>query len=342
MGLRYRKSIKLGGGFRVNISKSGVGYSWGVPGYRITKTASGKTRKTYSIPGTGISYVDEQGKYTAHGTVPASPSPKVDSPYSDVTDIESADIENFQSAEYSDLLRQINTTILLNKITTWALIISFIMSASHSYYWLLFILSAALKVYLHTKGKTFFEYNIDPDSQKEYEAKTESWKSLKRCQKMWYISQEAAVRNSKTAGGAAKGIERLPLNITHKLPFYIRTNIEPVVLNLKKETIILFPDKVLIVKKSKIGAINYSRIKFDIHATGFIETETPPKDAEFINKVWIKTNKDGSPDMRYKDNKQLPVYKYGYIELSSTEGLNVKLLFSNEKIVESFKLSMGL
>lgn len=29
MGLRFRKSIKLGGGFRLNLSKSGVGYSWG-------------------------------------------------------------------------------------------------------------------------------------------------------------------------------------------------------------------------------------------------------------------------------------------------------------------------
>ena len=61
MGFRYRKSINLGGGFRINLSKSGVGYSWGVKGFRVTKTASGRTRKTYSIPGTGISWVDESG-----------------------------------------------------------------------------------------------------------------------------------------------------------------------------------------------------------------------------------------------------------------------------------------
>ena len=62
MGFRFRKSINLGGGFRVNLSKSGVGYSWGVKGYRITKTSKGTTRKTVSIPGTGISYVQETGK----------------------------------------------------------------------------------------------------------------------------------------------------------------------------------------------------------------------------------------------------------------------------------------
>ncbi len=62
MGFRFRKSINVGGGFKVNLSKSGVGCSWGVKGIRITKTAAGKTRLSLSIPGTGISYVHEFGK----------------------------------------------------------------------------------------------------------------------------------------------------------------------------------------------------------------------------------------------------------------------------------------
>lgn len=61
MGFRFRKSINLGGGFKVNLSKSGVGYSWGTKGVRYTKTAKGKTRTTLSIPGTGISHVSESG-----------------------------------------------------------------------------------------------------------------------------------------------------------------------------------------------------------------------------------------------------------------------------------------
>ena len=61
MGFRYRKSIRRGGGFRVNLRTTGIGYSWGVKGYRVTKTADGRTRQTVSIPGTGISYVDEHG-----------------------------------------------------------------------------------------------------------------------------------------------------------------------------------------------------------------------------------------------------------------------------------------
>ena len=59
MGLNFRKSINLPGGFRINLSKSGVGFSWGVKGARVTRTANGKTKATLSIPGTGVSYTQD-------------------------------------------------------------------------------------------------------------------------------------------------------------------------------------------------------------------------------------------------------------------------------------------
>ena len=59
MGFRFRKSVNLGGGFKLNLSKSGIGYSWGTKGVRFTKTAKGKSRTTLHIPGTGLSYSTE-------------------------------------------------------------------------------------------------------------------------------------------------------------------------------------------------------------------------------------------------------------------------------------------
>lgn len=56
MGFRFRKSINLGKHFRINLSKNGVGYSYGVKGYRRTISADGKKKDTYTLPGTGISY----------------------------------------------------------------------------------------------------------------------------------------------------------------------------------------------------------------------------------------------------------------------------------------------
>ena len=57
MGWRYRKSVKAGP-FRLNFSKSGMGYSVGSKRYRVTKTANGTVRETVTLPG-GLSHVTE-------------------------------------------------------------------------------------------------------------------------------------------------------------------------------------------------------------------------------------------------------------------------------------------
>lgn len=58
MGLRFRKSVNIGP-LRLNFSKSGVGMSVGVKGFRVGRSAKGKTTATVSLPGTGISYVQD-------------------------------------------------------------------------------------------------------------------------------------------------------------------------------------------------------------------------------------------------------------------------------------------
>ena len=55
MGFYYRKSIGLGP-FRVNLSKQGVGYSVGVPGFRTGVSSTGRKYTTFGLPGTGMGY----------------------------------------------------------------------------------------------------------------------------------------------------------------------------------------------------------------------------------------------------------------------------------------------
>lgn len=72
MGFRFRKSFGAGP-FRINLSKSGIGYSVGGKGFRYTKKAGGGTRTTASIPGTGISYVKDSKKDTKKTPFKAAP-----------------------------------------------------------------------------------------------------------------------------------------------------------------------------------------------------------------------------------------------------------------------------
>lgn len=79
MGLRFRKSIKIGKNLRINFSTKGIGYSVGGKGFRYTRSANGKHYNTYSLPGTGLSYRQSldgksktYGKNKKHPTVNSS------------------------------------------------------------------------------------------------------------------------------------------------------------------------------------------------------------------------------------------------------------------------------
>ncbi|MGI8589137.1 MAG: DUF4236 domain-containing protein [Chloroflexia bacterium] len=60
MGWRFRRSVRLLPGLRLNFSKRGLGYSIGRRGFRFSVGPNGR-RTALSIPGTGLSYV-KQGR----------------------------------------------------------------------------------------------------------------------------------------------------------------------------------------------------------------------------------------------------------------------------------------
>lgn len=73
MGLRFRKSIKLGKHFSVNLSPKGIGYSYGVKGARRSVSADGRHRTTYSVPGTGLAYTTSSSIRSSGSTRTPSP-----------------------------------------------------------------------------------------------------------------------------------------------------------------------------------------------------------------------------------------------------------------------------
>ena len=68
MGWSFRKSVGLGP-FRINISKSGIGYSIGGAGFRTGVNSRGRRFRSFSIPGTGVHTIN----------VTASPLPAITS-----------------------------------------------------------------------------------------------------------------------------------------------------------------------------------------------------------------------------------------------------------------------
>lgn len=53
MSFRYRKVVRIGKFARINLTKTGIGGSVGVPGARISTHSSGRLTTTVGAPGTG-------------------------------------------------------------------------------------------------------------------------------------------------------------------------------------------------------------------------------------------------------------------------------------------------
>lgn len=63
-------------------------------------------------------------------------------------------------------------------------------------------------------------------------------------------------------------------------------------------------------------------------------TSEVSSDTKVIKRTWLKVNKDGSPDKRFKGNRQLPICKYGYIVMKAENSFRIELLCSNAESVE--------
>ena len=350
MGFRFRKSINLGGGFRINLSKSGVGYSWGVPGYRVTRTAGGKRRKTYSIPGTGLSYSETIGPRNSGSNGGNSnsnrnnyvPQPQNNSAYAEVEhSIETADIQNFREANLDTISKTMEKTIRINKWGT-GLLWCGLLACGNPVFVFLPIIGIILKILVHRSGKVDLTYDLDPEKTEEHYRRVSAWEILQEGKKEWQILSEQHNSNTKVNAGASRSIKREKCTITKKTPFYLKTNVDVIQIKLKKETLLVMPDRFFIVRGSKVGFENYDDIYIETSSTQFVESESVPRDAQVVGHTWQYVNKNGTRDRRYSNNRQFPICLYGVVTIHSSSGINVELHVSNIQKSRDFAKLLNL
>ena len=61
MGWRFRKVIGSRG-YRATITKKGVGFSWGIPGFHFGITPTGQYYLSFGIRGTGLYWIKYFGQ----------------------------------------------------------------------------------------------------------------------------------------------------------------------------------------------------------------------------------------------------------------------------------------
>ena len=208
MGWRYHRSINLGGGFRINLSKSGVGYSWGTKGYRITRTAQGTTRRTYTIPGTGWSYVDENrdprssrnqyGQSRTRNVQRNSYQQQYLTP-----DYEQASFPSRMCNDDGSLLIKtkedtvadaIKRTISLNRIGI-IMLFCLLLVGLHPIMILIPVTGLVFILIAHTIGRVSLDYSFDPEKEEEYIRRLDAWEILAEGKKEWQVVSETHNNN---------------------------------------------------------------------------------------------------------------------------------------------------
>lgn len=325
MGVRFRKSINLGKGFRVNMSKSGPGFSWGGKGFRVTKKANGGFRTTAYIPGTGLSYQkDFSNPLKGDNKKAKKSSDKFDEK---VTDIEERDFgldfKNLKSTGLKDVLNQAGYKYPLRKLGLLVFILGIVLTFVNPILVIVAIAGAIMYFYKKT-SPVEIEYDFEDGASEEYDLTNKLLAGILESDKVWLVDGLLADDDRSTITA------RKELKIKEGLAGDLSTNVKVYSLVAGDLTLSFLPDALLINKNGVNKAIDYKDLQVDLRSENFLEEEKVA-DATLIDKTYLHSNKDGSPDKRYKDNPEVNLVEYGVLGMKNAN-IDLVVVFSDTVI----------
>lgn len=339
MGFYIRKSLKFGP-LRLNLSKSGVGLSAGVKGFRF---GSGPKGNYVHIGKGGIYYrqsvnnrlqqkpntnqVNNRQHYE-HETVH----------HGEMVEIESKNTLQIIDANSEALVSEIRQKAEIAALFPWVIVGLIILAFFTGGITIILIPFAGTVAYMIDKRRktTVILYDLDDYTQKEYSEFYDTFENLNKSKRKWHIEAKANVTDAKYHAGAGELVQRKKIEFQMDSPKDIKTNVPVPSIPVGKQTLYFLPDKLLVIEKNSVGAVSYSTLKLDINVTRFIEDEGVPSDAQIVDYTWKYVNKKGGPDKRFKDNCQLPIALYAQIDFLSSTGLRERLNISNVQNAEKF------
>ncbi len=326
MGIRYRKSINLGKGFRVNMSKTGPGFSWGGKGYRLTRTANGNIRGTAYIPGTGISYQKNFGN--PHKKIKTSSKKQSSSKKTAANTISfSNDLSKINPGSMADVIKA-NSQARNNKIIAIILIVAGLgLTIINPLFLILAIAGIALIFYSKSNEKIAIDYDMTDEAKEELETTNSLLAGIMESDAVSLAEEIEELDEDNEA--SMRIINRTPINFYEGTGEVVETNAPSYTLEASNMKLVFLPDSLFIKQGSKMTALSFSEINVNLSKAVFLEDEKVPKDTTALGKTYEHVNKDGSPDKRYKKNRQLNLVEYGVLSLDKSPGLELMIVFSD-------------
>jgi hypothetical protein len=350
MGWYIRKAFRAGP-LRLNLSKSGLGVSAGVKGFRVGTGPRG----AYVHGGRGGLYFRQ--KIGGPGDLAAPPSSN--SPNANETEettpeyIATADASELVEKGETSLVAAINTTLDISAIAPLMIVtvcVLFISSAFaallYHVAWLLVaiaigVLGVCLCKWSRSRDvrlKTIhLWFDLSDDAGLKFQAFEKELGKLASCERIWRVTTKQEIDDLKRNAGASTKISRSRAILARRLPNYFESNLQPYAMEVGDQTLYFFPDQVLVYEGRRVGSVSYDALAIEVGTSQFRETDSVPSDCKIIEYTWQYVNKKGGPDRRFKNNSQVPVCCYGTLAFRSATGLNIHLLLSNGEVGEALK-----
>jgi len=340
MGWFLRKSFSFGP-VRLNLSKSGLGYSVGVKGARVGFGPRGN----YIHMGRYGVYYRQSLSPPAPDSQIRTPTPLQPSPQG--TLIPTADASRLTDSSAEHLLEYIRGQHAKVSVAPWLTVIAagvlLTMVVAQTEAWVqaisvvgMIVAYLVMRAYDHDRKRVSLSYRLDETARSRYEGLTRSFQTLNSARCLWRIITSDRSRDPKYDAGAGYVISRKAANIRKSPPPHIQVNVDAWKLGLGDQTLYFFPDRIFVYQGSHIGTIPYISFRASWQTTRFIEAASVPGDARVVDRTWRYTNKRGGPDRRFANNKEIPVVEYAETLLSSDQGFNVVMHVSSVDAARQF------
>jgi len=187
------------------------------------------------------------------------------------------------------------------------------------------------------------DVETDPDIRAQYENVESAFEEMSTCEAVWDISARLRPGDVQRRSHEAAALHRIPVAPGFANISALKTAVRA--LHFEDATgadLYFYPAFIVLVDGSgKFALMDLSEVRMAFSNMEFPETGALPSDAEVTGHTWFRANKDGSPDRRFNDNYEIPVCRYGVIEITGTNGLVEEFAFSNHDKVELFVQAFG-